>query len=325
VHRANTVYLASDGIRNRVAKKFQDFFCHQNWNVGVVEEPIHAFLEEDARPRIRWLPPIGRGKYLADPFGIVQGGRTYGFCEEFDYTSYKGVVSFFDLSGLDDLRPPSTVLEMPFHMSYPYIFPFEGHVYCVPETHEAKEISLYRAEEFPYRWIKISTLVPGFAGVDPTVFSFGGRWWLASTDGDDGPNTRLFVWHAESLRGPWRPHAANPVRLGANGTRPAGTPFRHKGELYRPAMDSSRTYGRRIVLNRIVKLTPSEFEEEKARLVEPPKKGRYRDGIHTISAVGNWTLVDGLQITFQRVEFQMTVEKERRELLGRVTPLWHKN
>ena len=318
------MYLPMGGVKNESARRFHEFFCHQDWNIGIVRDPIQVFLEPDARPEVHWLPPPGRGRFVADPFGIADDEGVSVFCEEYDYQSHKGVISW---TRVPRNGPPSSwkvAIERPFHMSYPYLLEWEGEVYCVPETHEAREISLHRANQFPARWTKVKTLVPNFAGVDPTVFHHQGRWWMTCGDADTGANETLFVWHARELGGPWEPHVKNPVKRGRNGTRPAGTPFEYHGQLYRPAMDSSRTYGRRIVLNRVRKLTPTEFEEEPAEIIEPFAKGPYRDGIHTLSAVGDITLVDGLRITFEKSEFDRAARNGLREFLGVLTPLWHK-
>lgn len=131
----------------------------------------------------------------------------------------------------------------------------------------------------------MGTLVSDFAGVDPTVFSYQGRWWIMCTNQEAGANARVYLWYAQDLHGPWLPHPANPVERGRNGARPTGTLFLHGGDLYRPSMDSTRTYGKRVDLNKVTKLTTTEFAEEPVRIVEP-FAGRYRDGIHTLSALG---------------------------------------
>lgn len=261
---------------------------------------------------------------MADPFGVASDEGVYVFYEEFDYRSYKGVINWTRVSMHGTTPARKVTMEGPFHMSYPYMFEWNGDVYCVPETHEAREISLYKANHFPDHWAKVKTLVPNFAGIDPTVFPHQGRWWMTCGDADTGANETLSVWHAQEPPGPWERHTQNPVKKGRNGTRPAGTPFVHDGQLYRPAMDSSRTYGRRIVLNRVKKLTPTEFEEEPAGIIEPFAKGPYRDGVHTLSAVGNITLVDGLRITFEKSEFDHAAERGLHEFLGFLTPLWHR-
>jgi hypothetical protein len=137
--------------------------------------------------------------------------------------------------------------------------------------------------------------VDGIAAADSTVFRHDGRWWLLCIDVDRSDDT-LCAWHATSLRGPWLPHAANPLKTDTRNTRPAGTPFVHAGKLYRPAQDNSRTYGGRVVINEIVRLSPSEFAERVVRVIPPFHSSPYPAGFHTLSAFGDWTLIDGKRI-----------------------------
>jgi hypothetical protein len=287
-------------IKNRPVEVYNTLFRHAEWNIGIVHAPISVFLKSDSIPEICWLPRYSSGKFLADPFAVTRDGRTYVFCEEFDYLTRKGRIVAFELADTRCIEP-SVAIELPIHMSYPYLVQHGGQVYCVPETHLAREISLYEPEEFPYQWKKASRLISNFNGVDATVFRHEDRWWLTciSPPGEG----RLFVWHAPELFGPWTPHEANPVKTDISSSRPAGTPFVHDGNLYRPAQDCTRTPGGRIIINRLVNLTPTEFAEEPIRVIEPNLRGPYPSGLHTISAAGSITIVDGKRITFNKSAF----------------------
>ena len=94
------------------------------------------------------------------------------------------------------------------------------------------------------------------------------------------------------------PHALNPVKTDVRSSRPAGTPFVHKGELFRPAQDGSESYGGGVAITRIDELTPTTFSEQVVSRVSPLVSSPYRDGIHTLSAVGNRTVIDGRRDTF---------------------------
>ncbi len=316
------MYLARGGFRNRFAKEFHDLFCHQHWNIGYVEQPIQAFLEEGSPPPVMWFPLKGKGSFLADSFGIVRDGRTYIFCEELDYPVFKGKIARIEIEDDGGFSQPRVVMDMPFHMTYPYVFEFQRDVYCVPETYQAGEISLFKAEEFPDRWTKVATLVPDFPGVDSSIFNYQGRWWLIGTR-KGATNEKLYAFYAPSLLGPWRAHARNPVKSDMSSARSAGTPFLWKGSLYRPAMDNSKVYGKRIVINRVRKLTPTEFDEEPVRFVEPARNGRFREGIHTLSSAGDITVVDGFRVVFQTTEFRFAAKEDRRRVLAWVNPLLH--
>lgn len=319
------MYLVKGGWKNETARRFHALFSHPLWNIGIVEKPIQAFLEPERIGEVHWLPPLPRGRYLADPFGVLRGGKTHVLCEELDYRTNKGIIVTFQLS---DGFVPSTrepVIVEPTHLSYPYLIEDGGRLFCVPENFSTTEISLYTTDEFPRGWRRVAVLIQGVRAHDSQVFHHDGRWWLCYTDVDKGPFDKLFLWHSEHLTGPWRPHARNPVKTDAKSARGAGTPFLHRGQLYRPAQDCSRTYGRRIMINRVLTLTPSEFEEETAAVVGPLRRGPYRDGIHTLSGVGNMTLVDGYRVTFDKSEFGRALDSERRRFLGALTPLWHRS
>ena len=81
------------------------------------------------------------------------------------------------------------------------------------------------------------------------------------------------------------------------------------GDLHRPAQDSSSTYGGSITLNHIVRLTTAEFREEPVATVGPLGGGPYAHGLHTLSAVGNRTLVDGKWLAFNRSEMARHVRE----------------
>src|SRR5207249_2981148 len=139
------------------------------------------------------------------------------------------------------------------------------------------------------KWTKVATLITGVAAIDPTIFLYEGRWWLMCTDKEQNAFVNLFAWYAQDLFGPWKPHGANPIKTDIHSARSAGTPFVHEGFLYRPAQDCSMTYGGRIVLNRVIRLTPRDFEEEQAAIIEPYADSAFPDGVHTISAAGDIT------------------------------------
>lgn len=271
---------------------------HEVWNVGVVHEPIQVFLEPGARPRVEWFPQLEENSFLADPFAVVRDEKVYVFCEAFDRRVSKGKIVWVELADGVRSSKPNLAIQLPIHVSHPYLFQHQGEIYCIPETYQGREIALYKSNRFPSEWEKVCTLIQGIAGLDSTVFRFEDNWWLTCLDNDVNPLDRLFVWYSRDLLGPWIPHSANPVKIDIRSCRPAGTPFMYNDRLYRPAMDCSRTYGRRVVLNRIVRLTPRVFEEAPEVVIEPYADSAYPHGIHTLSAAGGITLVDGKRLCF---------------------------
>lgn len=292
-----TIFLLILILCNIFHKLYRNLFFYEVWNIGITESPIQEFLNSDSLPSVKWLPEEGKYSFIADPFAICNDKTVHILFEEYDYHSLRGYISAISI---DDktVSPSRVVFKNPFHMSYPYLLEYKDGIYCIPETGEANEVSLYRADEFPFRWTKAATLISNFSGIDSTVFQYEGRWWLFATDLKDGFNLKLKAWYALDLMGPWMPHNGNPVKTDVRSARPAGTPFLHDGHLYRPSQDCSRSYGGRVVINRVIKLTPTEFEEEQAAIVGPYGNSLYSDGFHTISAVGGMTAVDGKRFAF---------------------------
>jgi hypothetical protein len=278
------------------------------WTVGVVEAPIASILE-GSLPAIRWFPEQGASRYLADPFPVSKDGALWALVEDYDYRTHRGLISAVNLN--DWAGKPRPVIDAGVHASYPYVFEWEGTFWCVPETYQAKEVRLYRAVEFPDVWEHHATLIEGVAALDATVIQHNGLWWLFCTDRDAGSNTKLRIWFAPHLIGPWVPHPLNPVKTDVRSSRPAGTPFVSNDILYRPAQDGSDSYGGSITINRVDLLTPTKFTEEVVARVDPPGQGRYRDGLHTISVVGDRIVLDGRRDIFVFAAF-------RRELMSRL-------
>ena len=308
-------YLASRGMRPWIE--------HDHWNIGIVEQPIEDFVHpQRERKPIKWLPTPGPGEFVADPFGWVRDGQLTVFCEYLNYGGDAiGTIAAIQPFGSGS-RVPVTIGPVPrVHLSYPAVFEHEGRLLCIPETQGAREVALYGLERFPDRWVRIATLIPDATVVDATLFRHGELWWLAGASDPGGAQlgADLHLWYATDITGPWTAHPSNPVKTDVSSARPAGTPFVSEGVLYRPAQDSSVTYGSRVVINRVVALTTTTFREEPAAFVAPDTNGPYPDGLHTLSAVGRMTLVDGKRLAFSGAEFRRVL---RRMVMRRVRKLF---
>jgi hypothetical protein len=244
---------------------------------------------------VRWLPAGPPFTFLADPFGLWRDGTLHLFAEAYDYRTRHGIIDLLRFEAGGERFERTTVLREPWHLSYPCVFEADGAVFMAPEAHRSGGFTLYRAAEFPYRWEPFARPELDGPAIDPTPFRHGGLWWLAySPTGTQAEKQgRLHLAFAEALSGPWRPHPGNPVRVDRSSSRPGGTPFLHQGVLTLPVQDCVRTYGAAIRLLRIRELTPDRFVADASAPIEAPTSAApYRDGLHTLSACGDLTLVD---------------------------------
>ena len=270
---------------------------HDIWRVGVVEAPVATIAALGAIPAgtVHWLPEEPTLTFLADPFGLWRDGRLHVFAEAYDYRTGHGVIDVLTFGRDLALEGRRTVLQEPWHLSYPQVFEAEGETWMAPEAHRSGAFTLYRALRFPDLWEPAVRLQLDTPAIDATVFSHEGLWWLAYSP--TGPQShkqgRLHLAWAPQLAGPWRTHPGNPVRVDRASSRPGGAPFTWNGRLTLPVQDCERTYGGAIRLLTILGLTPDRFEAEASAPVGPPlDAGPYRDGFHTLSACGPVTLID---------------------------------
>lgn len=294
---------------NWLKAKTRVLFRHEGWNVGVIEQPLNSLLSHDEDLAINWAPSSGRNRFLADPFGIETERGCQILVEEYEYCRGKGKISALTYDSGRFLPVSNSVMESEFHHAYPFVFHLEGELFCTPERRGSKELAIYKATNYPTGWERVGTLIEGVDVVDPTLFQWKGQWWLACTGAGFNASRDLSFWYSDQLLGTWRPHANNPVKTDVRNARPAGTPFAWKGSLYRPAQDSSRTYGGRVVINEVTELTSESFREKAVKVIGPREgNSPYPEGLHTLAAAGSMTLVDGKRMMFSPCKLRNAID-----------------
>jgi hypothetical protein len=230
-------------------------------------------------------PPADR--FWSDPFLLQRDGVLHVFVEECLCQSGRGRIAMLSRSASGQWSEARTVLERPYHLSYPFVFEHEGELLMLPETTAAGRVELYRCLRFPDEWVLDTTLVDNLAGADSTLWFQDERWWMFVDVKDE-----LHILYSDSPRGPWRAHRGNPVKSDSRSSRPAGRIFRNGADVIRPAQDCSVQYGREVVFNKITRLTPDEFEEVEIGRLGTPWNGS--TGCHTFNQLDGITVVDRL-------------------------------
>jgi len=240
------------------------------------------------------IPPAGH--FWADPFPVEVGEKFYIFFEDYLISQHKAHISVIEVDEKGIVSGPTETLNMDCHLSYPFVFEWEGEHYMIPETGSRNAVELYRAASFPFDWRLDQVLLEANKPLDATLIEFDGRWWMFVNIQEEGVSVNwdeLHVYYADSPRGPWKPHARNPVVSDVRSARPAGRLFQVNDSLYRPGQDSSQRYGYATTINLITKLTPTEYSEtEVAKLV--PTWDQDIVGVHTWNTSPRMTTIDCL-------------------------------
>lgn len=277
-------------IQKKLFKPEQVSF--QEWNIGILHQPITALLEENASMNVRWLPPPSSGRSRSEAFGYdTVDGQLNVLYRKHGGSSGQSSIARLRPKSDNVLKRSRPMLEGAGITGYPYVVQHDGTVYVVV-TH-LTGTDLYRINGTNDGLEHITVLVnrPLHA---PTLFHAHGRWWLFTAD-PALPDTALLAFHSSELRGPYTPHVMNPLKLDARSARPAGTPFESGGNLWRPALDTTNKDLYTVVLNRIDTLTPELFAETTVKRLEPFRGTTYGHGVRTLCAMGPITLVDGLR------------------------------
>lgn len=267
------------------------------------------------------LPLMGAFRFLADPFGLWRDGQLYVFVETYDYRVRIGAIEVLVFTRDFQLLSRRTVLSEPWHLSYPILIETEGETWMLPEAHRSRDLKLYRAVEFPYRWEAAQSIVLDHVPVDATPIFHDGYWWLfyTSASREADKMSALHIAFAEKLTGPWHPHPGNPVRLSLADARPGGMAKVIDGRIMLPVQDCTTTYGGAIRPLWFEELTTAKVRARSGpRLLPPPALAPFVEGLHTLSAAGDVTLIDVKRTELSMHGLSIELAREGRKLLRRM-------
>jgi hypothetical protein len=267
----------------------------KQWFIAYRRIGGEASADGDSARLTMITPPAGR--FYADPFLFRHDGRRFIFFEDYDWSRRRAVICYVEIDAGGRHRSPRVALSQDCHLSYPFVFEEGDAVYMLPETAGRRTVELYRAARFPDEWTLDRVLLRDVAATDATLVRHDGRLWLFVAIAVDGgrPVDELFLFSSESLGGEWEPHPMNPVVSDVRCARPAGRVFLQGGHLIRPAQDCSRSYGGRLVFNRVEALSATDYREQPIGAIEPaPDSGNLRT--HSYDSDGTYEVLDGFRM-----------------------------
>jgi hypothetical protein len=278
--------------RNSLSTRLRSAGKWRAWQVLVRSNPQN-FVDKQDRFHFDGFRPIhaSRGQFYADPFVVDSGTRSFLFCENFVAAAGRARLAVMELSS-NGVSAPQVVVDRPYHMSYPFIFPWKREYFMIPESAADGTVQLLRCRRFPDEWQMEQVLCDGVRLVDTTAFHLNGIWYFFTYT--DQPPRELYLFYAHRLDGAWLPHPANPISSDVRCARSAGALFYRNGRLIRPAQDCSIRYGYAVVLNEVIRISPSQYEEIGGERITPEACGGLL-GVHTINRSTRYEVIDGLQ------------------------------
>ena len=288
------------------------------WHVGIIRKSMGELAHTGLNnAKIIWLPEPHSFSFIADPFCVWRDNKLWILVEALDYRFKRGEIHYYCYDAALQLIDTGVALKAPFHLSYPVILQQDNETYILPEAHQSGNLTLYKSNKFPSDWEPVATLMD-LPAIDASPIYYQGRWWMFYAL--PGENRRalkeLHVAYADSLKGPWYQHAANPVRVAIDSARPGGMPFIHENALYLPTQDCTHDYGEAVNLLRIDILTTGQFEARCVQRLSPEGlTSRYVQGLHTFSGAGDISVIDAKYILRSQRRRLINVQRRLRRLL----------
>ena len=241
------------------------------------------------------IPP--KDRFWADPFIVYKNEKYYVFFEELIYSEKIGHISLIEIDKNGNHSKPEKILDLPFHLSYPFIFEFEKNYYFIHASisKNRASVDLFKCIEFPYQWEFYKELIPNTPLVDTTLFYHKNKWWLfaclANNDGTSLSKNLVLYYNDSLISNSWISHPQNPIISDMSKARPAGNIFNMQDRLIRPSQNCSKYYGHGLCFNEILKLTETEYEEKLIQSFEPKLNNDFI-GMHTFNRKNNLTIID---------------------------------
>ena len=285
-------------VTRRIGFHLNDLFRQEDWNVG---------YRELNHNDIHWFKKPKKSCYFADPFVIKTDKDTYIFFEWYSYSRGKADLAVALKS--ENFEKYHKITNFKEHRSYPFVFEHEDIIYCLPEANETKEAALYRFNEEKLTLEKDCVLLSGFPIVDATLYHHDNKWFMFLVN-QKNSHTHLEIYHSDNLKGPYLPHANNPVMIDCSKARPAGKIFEYQGKIIRPSQNSTIHYGQSITLEEIEKLSETEFLTKPFGTIDPVEDSDYDKGIHTMNSDGGITVFDGKRFVFTLFGFKQQLKQK---------------
>lgn len=304
-------------------KKIKHKISLFHWNIGFIEDvdllfamgdlasenvgefscdKKNALSKEQKRFNVSWMQHNCRDRFFADPFILDYNDEIIEvLVEEFFYSEWRGMISLLTVDRKTyRLLDRKCLLDLPTHLSFPFIWRENGETFVMPENCESGELAIYKYDS-KMKALNDKRILIDEPLVDPVLYSSSRKYYIIATKDGESSNSDLYVYIAEEFNGKYRQISSNPVKSDIRSTRPAGSVFEYKGEKYRFGQNCEQSYGAGVTLNRIDSLSGEVFQETEMFEIMGSQINEYREGFHTVNVYKDLCVVDGLTYIFRPV------------------------
>ena len=154
---------------------------HNLWNIGFIEEGLSDTLT-NKKPKIHWVKKCINDRWFADPFILdVTDSEIIILAEEFCYNVHRGRIArlVIDRKTYEE-KSFEIILELPTHLSFPFIIRKNGKIYLMPENSASGCSTVYEYNDANRKVTPLHHIAEEpFA--DATIFELDGQSYLCTT------------------------------------------------------------------------------------------------------------------------------------------------
>jgi hypothetical protein len=226
----------------------------------------------------------------ADPFLFVRNGILYVFYES-DRSGEKGIIRMTMTKNLKDWSKPITVLDEPFHLSFPFIFEKNNDVYMIPESQISNAIRLYKGNDDLTAFSFVKTLMDNqrvddikFNYCDSHLLNKDNTYYLFTSISYKWTYHLELYYTDDPIHHKFIKHPQSPIYVGNDFGRSGGSIICHKNEYYRISQNCSQHYGGNLSVHQITKIDKEHYSEKLLHKDLLKTGGNiYRDGGHQLN------------------------------------------
>ena len=260
------------------------------WNLAFVEDSLATIVTEKDID-VHYMKGNKRFQWFADPFILdVAPDSIECLVEEFSYKTMKGRIAKLVIDRKTyRLQTVKILLDLPTHLSFPFIFRKDGHIYIMPENSASGQSTMYEYSPTDDSLIPHNK-VCGLPFTDATIYNDGQNYYLLTTKLPSSNGNVLEIYNFDEHSFTVGEKPVQTIKFDSNRARNAGEIFSACGSVFRPAQDCNGGYGKGIILQEL-KITADGF-----RLNDYcsfyPKTWVYNMGYHTFNHYKGVTVVD---------------------------------
>lgn len=228
-------------LRNKLSR-----YLNWSWDFGIIEKSLDDIIE--GRPfNIRYTNLKPKNRWFADPFILdYDNDKLSVLCEEMSSEHKKGRIAYLEFDRISlQLLEWKIIYQVNTHLSFPCIERDENDLFVHPENAHSGNHTIYRYDTVEKK-LNSPKVICRDAVVDAVMLQYENIDWLFATKNN---NTTLYAYVLQGNEYVLK----ETIDFHNFDARRAGCFFYHKGHLYSPAQDCSKTYGGAVIIQEVIR------------------------------------------------------------------------